>query len=260
MVGGLRRLSGTDYPGLVRPDRGGRDPMDFFVEPDVFTRFPGMRLAVVVAHDIDNRPERPEVFAAWADAWAAAVSALAPYGNAQSHPRVVAWRQRFQAIGVSMRHFPTSIEALLRRAMKGGAPFRINPLVDFYNGVSLRHAVPVGGFDLDRVADPLVVRLTRDGDTFAALDSEGSVSVPAGEVAYATGATILTRQLMWRQARDGLIHPETRSVFLVSESLPECGPGLAEVVLDEVGAGLRRSFGATVRDFVVDAATPRVSW
>ena len=102
--------------------------------------------------------------------------------------------------------------------------------------------------------------LTRDGDTFAALDSEGPVPVPAGEVAYTTGATVLTRQLMWRQARGGLIHPETRSVFLVSESVPEAGPGLAEVVSDELGAGLRRSFGATVRCFLVDAATPRVSW
>jgi DNA/RNA-binding domain of Phe-tRNA-synthetase-like protein len=235
--------------------------MDFSVEPDVFARLPGMRLAVVVARDIDNRRERPEVAAAWTEAWAAAASVVAPYGNAQSHPRVLAWRQRFQAIGVSMRHFPTSIEALLRRAMKGGAPFRINPLVDFYNGVSLRHAVPIGGFDLDRVGGgPLVVRLTRDGDTFAALDGKGPAAVPTGEVAYATGATILTRQLMWRQASDGLIHPETRSVFLVSESLPESGPSIAEVILDELVAGLRRSFEATVRGFVVDAATPRISW
>jgi DNA/RNA-binding domain of Phe-tRNA-synthetase-like protein len=234
--------------------------MDFLVEPDVFTRFPGMRLAVLVARDIDNGAERPEISLAWSDAWATASSTVAPYGNAQSHPRVVAWRQRFQAIGVSMRHFPTSIEALLRRAMKGGAPFRINPLVDFYNSVSLRHVVPVGGFDLDRVRGSLTVRLTRDGDTFAALDAEGAVAVPTGEVAYATGSTILTRQLMWRQARDGLIHPETRTLFLVSESLPDCGPGLAETVLDELGAGLRRSFEATASGFVVDAVTPRISW
>jgi DNA/RNA-binding domain of Phe-tRNA-synthetase-like protein len=234
--------------------------MDFSVEPDVFARFPGMRLAVVVARDVDNTRDQPPIADGWVAAWEGAARAAAPYGNAQSHPRVLAWRQGFQAIGVSMRHFPTSIEALLRRAMKGGAPFRINPLVDFYNGVSLRHTVPVGGFDLDRVTGPLAVRLTRDGDTFSPLDGDGPVPVPAGEIAYATGATVLTRQLMWRQARDGLIHPETRSAFLVSESLPATGAGLAEAVLDELAAGLGRHFGASVRSFVVDAATPRVSW
>ena len=144
--------------------------MQFSVDPEIFARLHGMRLAVVVARGVDNRAGRPGVDEAWSSAWAAAAGSAAPYGNAQSHPRVLAWRQRLQAIGVSMRHFPTSIEALLRRAMKGGTPFRINPLVDFYNAVSLRHTVPVGGFDLDRVPEPLAVRLTREGDTFSALD------------------------------------------------------------------------------------------
>jgi hypothetical protein len=44
------------------------------------------------------------------------------------------------------------------------------------------------------------------------------------------------------------------------ESLPEAGAGLAEAVLDELGAGLSRDFGATVRRFVVEAAAPRISW
>jgi hypothetical protein len=71
---------------------------------------------------------------------------------------------------------------------------------------------------------------------------------------------VLTRQLMWRQAREGLIYPETRSVFLVSESLPETGPGVAEAIVEELGAGLARDFGAVVESFVVDAATSRVGW
>src|SRR5262245_32483805 len=229
--------------------------MEFSVEPEIFARFPGMRLAVVVAHDVDNHDDRPAIAEAWTEAWAGAATAAAGHENAQSHPRVRPWRERFQAMGVSMRQFPTSIEALLRRALKGGSPFRINPLVDFYNSVSLHHTVPVGGFDLERVFGPLTVRLTRAGDTFAALDGEGPV--PAGEVAYVTGSTVLTRQLMWRQARDGLILRETRAVFLVSESLPEAGTGLAETVLDALEAGLRGTFGATARRFVVDADRPR---
>jgi DNA/RNA-binding domain of Phe-tRNA-synthetase-like protein len=104
------------------------------------------------------------------------------------------------------------------------------------------------------------VRLTRDGDTFSALDADGAVPVPPGELAYATGTTVLTRQLMWRQAREGLIHPETRSVFLVSESLPEVGPAMAETVLEDLGVGLARDFGASVKSFVVDAAAPRIQW
>lgn len=115
--------------------------MDFSVEPDVFARFPGMRLAVVVARDVDNQRDRSPIAHGWAEAWEAAARTAAPF-----------------------------------------------------------------------------------------------------------------------QARDGLIHPETRSVFLVSESLPEAGAGLAEAVLDELTTGLGENFSAASRSFVVDAATPRISW
>ena len=35
--------------------------MDFSVEPDVFAHFPGMRLAVVVARDVDNQRDPPPI-------------------------------------------------------------------------------------------------------------------------------------------------------------------------------------------------------
>jgi hypothetical protein len=65
---------------------------------------------------------------------------------------------------------------------------------------------------------------------------------------------------MWRQARDGLIGPGTRAAFLVSESVPETGAGLADAVLEELAEGLECTFGATVRRFIVDAEAPRIAW
>ena len=46
---------------------------------------------------------------------------------------------------------PCSAEALLARVLKGGELPRINALVDTYNAVSVRHLIPVGGEDLDRL-------------------------------------------------------------------------------------------------------------
>src|SRR5918912_1239180 len=106
--------------------------VEFVVAPEVFERFPGMRIAVAVAHGVDNAGDHPAIAEEWSAAWAGAAEAAA-YGNAQSHPRVRPWRERFRALGVSGKEFPSSVEALLRRAMKGGEPFRINPLVNFYN-------------------------------------------------------------------------------------------------------------------------------
>jgi DNA/RNA-binding domain of Phe-tRNA-synthetase-like protein len=233
--------------------------MQFTIEPAIFERFPGISLAVAVARGIDNERARPAIAARWQEGWAAA-SAAASFGNAQSHPRVRPWRERFQAMGVSGKEFPSSIEALLRRALKGGAPFSINPLVDWYNTISLRHFVPAGAFDLAELPGPLELRLSRTGDAFTSLDADAPVAVPPGEVSYVSGQVILTRHFVWRQARTGLVTPETRDVFLVSEVLGEVGREVAEAVLADFRDGLLEHFGAAAQTFLLDAQERAIEW
>ena len=233
--------------------------MHFVAHPEVFDIFPDMHLAVAVANGIDNNSERPEVQALWQDAWAAAAHA-ASYGNAQSHPRVKPWRERFRAIGVSPREFPSSIESLLRRAMRGGKPFSINPLVDFYNSLSLRYVAPVGGFDLGQIDGPLELRISPEGDEFVALDESEPTRVAPGEVSDANGSTILTRHFVWRQSRVGLINVDTTEVFLVSEVLGEVGQEVAEAVLPEFNTGIERYFGMSPKTFLLNKGQNSATW
>jgi DNA/RNA-binding domain of Phe-tRNA-synthetase-like protein len=232
----------------------------FSVSPEVFAAFPGLRLAVAVAEGIANQHERPAVEAEWAETWRAAAAEAAQYGNAQSHPRIRPWRDRFTALGISGKQFPSSVEALLRRALKGGEPFHINPLVDWYNTLSLRHLVPAGGFDLAAVTGPLELRLTRAGDTFTALDAESEESASPGEVAYADGTTILTRHFVWRQSRAGLIAPSTRDVFMVSEILGEVGLQVSAAMVEDFRTGLQTHFAVSSRIWLLDAGHPSASW
>ena len=234
--------------------------MQFIVHREIFERFPGLNLPFAVAHSIDNQAGRPQVEEDWRKIWADAAAKATAYGNAQSHPHVQPWRERFREQGVSGKQFPSSIEALLRRALKSNDPFHINPLVDFYNTISLRYIVPAGGFDLNQVHGPLELRLSRSGDTFMALDQDVPEEVPPGEVAYADRETILTRHFVWRQARTGLIAPSTQSVFLVSEVLGELGREVAEKVLNDFRAGLQAYFDVTPHAFLVDEQHSTISW
>lgn len=230
------------------------------VSPRIFELFPGLRLPVAVADGIEADARYPEVQELWRRAWAEASREASSYGNAQSHPRVTAWREAMGAVGVSGRKFPSSIESLLRRALKGDEPFSINPLVDFYNAVSLRHVVPAGGFDLEAFEGPLELRLTRDGDTFHPLDGSSPVSVVPGEVAYISGSEILTRHFVWKQSRRGLLDESTRSAFFISEVLGAVDSGVAERVLDELRSGLMEHFGVEPRTFLLQKDRTAVSW
>ncbi len=229
--------------------------------PEVWARFSGLTIVVAVGQNLDPQHRPDAVSERWRAAWAAAGEAGRAYPNPQSHPRVAPWREAFRAMRVPPREFPSSIEALLRRAMKGGEPFSVSPLVDFYNAVSLTHFVPVGGFDLDRLSGTAIeLRITRAGDGYFPVDAGKPLEVPPGEIAYTNGPIVLTRHFVWRQGREGLIRPDTQNIFLVSEVLGVIGRTPALQVLDALQDGLRDFFAARVATFVLDQDRPVATW
>lgn len=231
---------------------------EFVVEPEIFSHFQGMQLVVAIARGIDNQAENASVRANWQAAWAG----VAEFGidDARLHPYVDAWRKHFAVLGVSMKRFPTSVEAMLRRALKGGDPFTINPVVDFYNTLTLRHACPAGAFNLGVIHEPIQLRRTLAADRFTALGSDTEIELSVGEIAYASGHSVLTRHFMWRQSVQGLISEDSTDVFFVSEIPGIAGSEVAQTMCDDLVNGLANCFGCESVSFILDAQRTRVTW
>jgi len=95
-----------------------------------------------------------------ADLTAVAASRLArtPEGE---FPEVRAWRRAFARMGLKPTQYRCASESLLRRFRKEGPLPRVHPLVDLCNAASLRFAIPVAAFDVDRIDGDLEVRYAR---------------------------------------------------------------------------------------------------
>lgn len=240
--------------------------LTFSISPDVFARLPDVRIVAVVATGIDNSVPRPEVEARWRAVWAATPERLSGLGSAQSHHRIAPWRTHMTSIGVSPKKHPVAIESIVRRAIRGGEPFTINPLVDWYNTVSLTNVLPAGAFDageLVRDGGHLELRLTRDGDRFHILGSDAPEPVEAGEIGYAIGGTILTRHLAWRQSVEAMVTPATTSVIVMSETLDpieRAEPGTAEAMRQAITDGLAEAFGVAPTGTILTRAQPSATW
>ncbi|HEX6989399.1 MAG TPA: phenylalanine--tRNA ligase beta subunit-related protein [Bacillota bacterium] len=234
------------------------------VEPAVFDRFPGMRVVVVVGTGIDAGRPQPQISHRLAAAWAEAGKAAVAAGSPQAHPRIRPWRRALAAQGFPGEKFPCSVEAMMRRARRGGPPPSINPLVDFYNAVSLERLIPAGGWDLAALEGDLLLRLTRAGETFLALDAEEPMPVAEGETSYADAHDLLTRHLAWRQSRKALLRADTRDAVLVSEILPnpeidDDPDELAREMASALQEGLEGYFGAVTTAAVVSPDRPSTS-
>lgn len=209
-------------------------------------------VVVVVAKDIQPTADKAKIIAELDDAWQIAAAASREYGNPQSHPNIKPWGEHMKAVGVSRKQFPSSLEALVRRAGKSNMAVSISPLVDFYNAISLKYLVPAGGFDIDTLNNDLWLRFSKQGDTFLAFDCDEVMAVPDGEVSYADGATIITRHFVWKQAKHAILTSESKNVLFVSEILGELPVETANDVGNAILTGLKQFFGVDSRADILD--------
>lgn len=223
------------------------------IGPDVLSPVPGMRILATSLAGIDNVSENPDIHELLTECWMAAGQLNKEYTSPQAHPKIAPWRDALRALGIAGKKFPCSIESMLRRAFKSWEPLRLNPLADFLHALSLRHLVPLGGFDSNAIEGKLELRRTREGDTFKSLDSEQSLNVDPGEIAYAWQNHVLTRHFVWRQSEYALLTPETTDAIIVVELLPEIDEPNTALFIKELTGGLTRHFREPAEPQILDS-------
>jgi DNA/RNA-binding domain of Phe-tRNA-synthetase-like protein len=226
------------------------------VTDEVFARFPEVVLGVVVARGLDNtgdgaglagplRQEEERVRASLAGAQIA------------EHPHIAPWREAYRKFGAKPKEHPSSIENLARRVLKGWTVPHVNPLVDLYNTISLRHLVPVGGEDLDKVQGDVLLTLATDQEALVHLLGEPEARPPQpGEVIYRDDLGTLCRRWNWKEAERTKLTVETRNAFLVIEGLPPVGRDLVTRAVGELADLVREHCGGEVRVALIDRDHP----
>jgi len=132
-----------------------------------------------------------------------------------------AWREAYRAFGARPQRTPCSAEALWRRMARDGAIASVNAVVDLYNEVSLRYAVPVGGEDLSAYAGtPRLVRAAGNEPFHTIRDGVPTVeTADPGEVIWCDDGGVTCRRWNWRQTSRTRLEPETTEMWFILERL-----------------------------------------
>jgi DNA/RNA-binding domain of Phe-tRNA-synthetase-like protein len=221
--------------------------MKFIAE--VFDRYPGAHVGVLTARDIEVTHSDPGLERMKIEALSAAEEKLSS-APATRHPFIASWREMYRSFGTKPGDYRPSAEALVRRALKTGGLPTINTAVDAYNAVSVRHLIPMGGFDLDRVAGDIRLRFSPGGEEFTPLGSDKTELTYVGEVVYADDERILTRRWNYRDCDETKITMGTGNAVLFADG-PEGVPRSAvEEALLDLEMLLRRVCGGGYRSGV----------
>ena len=174
---------------------------------------------------------------------------------AENH--LAAWDEVFKAFGAKPKRTPCSASALRKRVMIDGSLPPLDPVVDIYNAISIRYAIPVGGENLAAYSG--VPRLTlADGsepfDTFK--EGEPVVENPEpGEVIWRDDLGVTCRRWNWRQGIRTRLDSQAQSMWFILESLPSMPLAALQEAGDELVSNLQKLMpGATARVQLLELA------
>lgn len=166
--------------------------------------------------------------------------------NTISENEVVAvWREAYKAFKTK-KGARSSVENLLKRVLKGNPVGSITPLVDMYNIISLKHALPVGGEDIDAMEGDIRLRITEGGDAFRALGDEEDSPTLEGELCYLDDAGAICRCWNWRDGQRTALTDDSEKAFLIIESVDPKRSRDLRTALDEMAEMVSEELGAQI--------------
>jgi len=233
--------------------------MFFSIQKELFDHLPDLTIGMVVAKGLDNTHPSSEIDQLLQQAIEALKKNFVG-GKAQDHPRIKPWRNAFAKLGISGSKFPSSVESMARRILKGDPFPLINPLVDLYNSISLRYLVPMGGHDLDTLQGDIYLRFTEGWEPFTPMGGGERVTVPKGELVYRDDQEVLTRNWVWRQCEKDKATEKTRNIFIPIDVLGEVGSELADEIVRDLSEGVSKFLGGTLFSAILNRENPSVAF
>ena len=233
--------------------------MKFKIDKRIFDKLDNLYVGVVVAKDIDNTKEYPQISQMLMDSLALAENRFLDK-KVKEDELIIPYREAFRKLGINPNKFQCSVEALFGRISKGKKLPSINPLVDLNNAVSLKHTLPMGTHDLARSNDDIEMRYAKPGDTFTPMGSTETEKPDEGEVVYAVGNEVRTRRWAWRQSEYGKITPETSYVFFPIDGFKGINDKEVDAAAKELTELLKNTFDCEVVSGFVDCEHPEFEW
>jgi DNA/RNA-binding domain of Phe-tRNA-synthetase-like protein len=232
--------------------------MKLSATPEFFELFPEASIALVVVRGIDNSRRADE--GERLQAAQASASARLQGASLTEHPRIQCWREAYRAFGAKPKDYPSSIENLLRRALKGDPLRSVNPLVDLYNVVSLAHLLPAGGEDLDAIEGDIFLTRASASEPPVKLLGENEERPPKpGEVIYKDDRGAICRRWNWKEADRTKLTESTRSAVLVLEAIPPILRSELEAAARELERLVLEHCGGEARVEILDQKRPEAA-
>lgn len=224
--------------------------MKYTINPEVFGLNPNLRFGIIIAKDITNTETSPQETERLRNAEKNVRKIIKPE-ELRAQPIIKGYRLVLENAGINPNKFVNSMEAMMKRVLKGGQLPTINSLVDLCNAISIENQVSLGGHDLADIEDDLSVGFTKGTEKFLPFGAEEYEPVEAGELVFTSGKVVQTRKWVWRQSELGKMTLNTHDVFFQLVGFDDSPESPLIKSLDSLEEILKQKFKGTYKRYIV---------
>ncbi|HBI6990429.1 TPA: B3/4 domain-containing protein [Clostridium perfringens] len=192
----------------------------FIIENDFWELFPNAKIGIITCNGIDNTIKDENQYKDMISQGEKEALSHLPNEEFSSNEVIKVWRDAFKKFKTK-KGARSSIEALLKRVSTGKGLGTINPLVDIYNSISLKYAMPCGGEDMDKFVGDIRLSKATGDESFITLGSDKSEPPYEGEIVYKDDEGAICRCWNWRESVRTLLTEDTKNAFLCIELVDE---------------------------------------
>lgn len=223
----------------------------FIIEDDFWEILPNSKIGIVTCYDIDNSIKNKDRYENMISNSEKEVSKHLQNEEFSSNEVIKVWRDAFKKFKTK-KGARSSIEALLKRVSSGKNLGTINPLVDIYNSISLRYALPCGGEDIDTFVGDIKLTKAVGDESFITLGTDKSEPPYEGEIVYKDDDGAICRCWNWRESVRTMLTEDTKNAFLCIELVDEKRVEAFENALKDLSNLVQENLGGTCSISILD--------
>lgn len=225
--------------------------MEFKIDTRIFEKFPGLKIGVVTARNIDNHGFSDEIMQLIREK-EREIRENYDTETLSQHPKIHSWRGAYSSFGAKPKKYKSSVESLYRMILKELDLRHINKIVDLYNYISIKYMIPAGGDDMAKVDGDITLKFAVGDEPFTALNSNEKETAKEGEVVYTDSKEVLCRRWNWRECDKTKMTGETKDVILVVEALPPVTKEELDEVEEDLSRLITKYCGGEIRTAMLD--------
>lgn len=223
----------------------------FIIEDDFWAIFPSSKIGIITCYGIDNSIKDKDRYENMISNSEKEVSKYLQNEAFSSNEVIKVWRDAFKKFKTK-KGARSSIEALLKRVSSGKNLGTINPLVDIYNSISLRYALPCGGEDIDTFVGNIRLTKAVGDESFITLGTDKSEPPYEGEIVYKDDEGAICRCWNWRESVRTMLTKDTKNAFLCIELVDEKRVEEFENALKDLSNLVQENLGGTCSISILD--------